>query len=153
MKSFRIMFGFVALLSMFSVNAKQQEFRPVVDFFNALAKVEGYSLDTVVSDDFVLLENGELWNTAKLKEELGKSKIKSRRNFFHIISTVKNDDMALVNYWNKAIVELEDRTVTLVWLESAVVTHSEGDWHLRQLHSTRILESKLPKDVTLEEMK
>ena len=124
---------------------------PVVAFFTALAEADPERMKNAITDDMLLLEQGEVWNREKVLS-LTQPKTSVRRNFFSPISQVVRGDTALVNYWNKALVRAangEERT--LAWLESVVAVRAGGDWKIQQMHSTRLTPEQIPSDVQFQE--
>jgi len=131
-------------------NAGDAPFKPVQEFFAAISARDHNRLNTLVTDNFELLEMGELWDKATLIAALKPSGY-TRRNFFSVITTDIQGDMAWVSYWNKAVRSNADQTRERAWLESAVLVRRETGWKIRQLHSTKIDPAQLTEDIVLTE--
>ena len=92
--------------------------------------------------DFVLLENGEVWNNDSIAIYLDhailqKPKTK-RENTIEIIEIKITDKTAWVAYKNAAIFYIDNKIVRKAsWLESASVILTADGWKLDMLHSTR----------------
>ena len=96
--------------------------------------------DDFYTEDFILLEHGEVWDKEKIEQMMLmiKDDPSERINEFDFIEVKINGDMAWVAYHNKAIFK-RNGTITgeLNWLESATAIKTEDGWRLEMLHSTR----------------
>jgi hypothetical protein len=95
------------------------------------------------TDDFYLLEQGEVWGNAEIKDYLRKANARpnraTRTNRMEFISIEKIDDHILIAYDNYADFTRADTLVAQAhWLESAVATPTEQGWKLKMMHSTRV---------------
>ncbi|MCM0041357.1 MAG: DUF4440 domain-containing protein [Algoriphagus sp.] len=103
-------------------------------------------LDRFYTPDFLLLEQGEVWDMDFIKTYLGdRSKNPNpmtRTNRFEFIKTEVFGDRAWVAYHNWATFTKEGAAPREVyWLESASAIRTSEGWRLELLHSTRV-ESK-----------
>lgn len=103
-------------------------------------------LDRLYTPDFLLLEQGEVWDMDFIKTYLGdRSKNPNpvtRTNHFEFIKTEVFGDRAWVAYHNWATFTKEGAAPREVyWLESASAIRTSEGWRLELLHSTRV-ESK-----------
>jgi hypothetical protein len=90
--------------------------------------------------DFLLLEQGEIWDWAIIEAKLsqGKNKPKIRTNQFEFIKTEIEGNRAWIAYHNWAIFAKEGEPVReIYWLESATAVKTPQGWKLDMLHSTR----------------
>lgn len=98
------------------------------------------------TDDFVILEHGEVWTTDTIRNwQLGtpagrRPDAPQRRNSFTFFRNEAAGEDAWVAYHNRAHwVDAGGDTVGAAgWLESAVATRTEQGWKLRMMHSTRL---------------
>ena len=125
-------------------------FRPVQDLFSAMSAIDHVKMRKVVTGDFQLLEAGEDWDIADLINVVKSSDYK-RRNYFGVIKTKINGDMAWVSYWNKATFNNGQNESAVAWLESAVMIKVGSKWKVQMLHSTRIKAKNIPKHILLKE--
>lgn len=131
--------------------AQNSPFDPVVSFFAALSEANHQGIRDSTTENFVVLEHGEVWNLDKLLSVVH-PKTSLRRNFFSVVSEDVRGDTALVNYWNKALERSENgEERTRAWLESVVVVRKRGTWRILQMHSTRITPAQIPENVTFTE--
>lgn len=98
------------------------------------------------TDDFILLENGIVWNNDSIRNYLNQTrpirdeKGYQRLNLFDFIKTVHRDNSIWVAYNNYGTwVKGKDTLRRAHWLESAVAIKKDGQWKLEQLHSTRVV--------------
>ena len=94
------------------------------------------------TEDFLLLENGEVWNNDSIANYLDnavlKKPIPKRENTIQIIEIKIIHEMAWVAYQNHAIFSVDDKIIRdAQWLESATAILTENGWKLEMLHSTR----------------
>ncbi len=100
------------------------------------------------TEDFQLLEHGEVWTMQKLVDAVQpKGDPYERKNFFKQIRARQEGDVAWLSYWNKAEIRRKSGLRTVVWLESAVVVKEGNRWKIQLLHSTRLESDKHPKDI------
>ncbi|WP_323845569.1 nuclear transport factor 2 family protein [Microbulbifer magnicolonia] len=145
----------VLTLSLFSGAVSAQvipAFEPVTALFSAMSEIDHSGMRAAVTDKFELLENGEVWGIDELVAVVAPSEYK-RENFFSLISTDVREDIALMNYWNKAVFSSKKSTQKVAWLESVVVVKENGGWRLQQMHSTRVDLQKVPDSVVFTEMR
>ncbi len=127
-------------------------FATVQALFGTIADYDFALMERLVTDDFVILEVGELWDLAKTIEVIAPLEGQvTRRNFFHLLRTEIRGNMAWVSYWNKATYRTLEGDRERAWLESAVLVRVNDEWKVEMLHSTRLSEGQLSEDVELVE--
>ncbi|TMO71767.1 nuclear transport factor 2 family protein [Pseudoalteromonas sp. S3785] len=138
----------VLLIFSASTQAKDNTiFSPVSDLFLAVSNFDHEKMRAAVDDSFLLLEHGEVWtiddfiNVVKPADYL-------RTNYFSVINSRVEGDVAFINYWNKANFKNTEKSADIYWLESVVVSKVGGKWLLSQMHSTRLPQGESPKGVT-----
>jgi hypothetical protein len=97
--------------------------------------------------DFILLEQGEIWDMDFIKSYLSERSLKNnpvtRTNRFEFIKTEIFGDRAWVAYHNYAtFTKVGEAPREVYWLESASAVKTNQGWRLELLHSTR---AELPK--------
>jgi ketosteroid isomerase-like protein len=97
--------------------------------------------------DFILLEQGEIWDMDFIKSYLSERSLKNnpvtRTNRFEFIKTEIFGDRAWVAYHNYAtFTKAGEASREVYWLESASAVKTNQGWRLELLHSTR---AELPK--------
>ena len=110
----------------------------------------GYQANLVeryYTPNFILLEQGEVWDMDFIKSYLSERSIKNnsmiRNNRFEFIKTEIFGNRAWVAYHNYATFTKEGEAPREVyWLESAAALKTDQGWRLELLHSTR---AELPK--------
>ncbi len=125
------------------------EFEPVVRIFSGLSYADHEMIRSATTDGFLLLEVGEVWDLDYLLS-LVKPSSRERVNHFGVISVERFAGVALINYWNEAVITNGGERSSRAWLESVVVVETEAGWKLKQMHSTRIEPDEIPGDVVLE---
>lgn len=124
-------------------------FNSVQNLFAAMSAFNYSKMRSVVTDDFQLLEAGEVWNIDILINAIKPgSNTYNRRNYFSLIKVVSNEDIVWISYWNKAKFIMQNETSESSWLESVVlVKDKKNKWKLQMMHSTRVLSKNIPPDV------
>jgi len=132
---------FVLLSTQFSfaqTSEKAEVQQVITRFFDALSVANIPLMKAEVSDDFILLENGEIWTIDTLANKISRPKPEGylRQNSFDFLSTKTNKNRAYVYYKNKAEINSKTRNATIKWLESAILRKEKGRWRMEFMHST-----------------
>lgn len=148
---------FVAILFMASDShaSESTAFNAVQNLFAAMSSHNYQKMRGVGTDDFQLLEQGEVWDMEDLINAIKPMKDNGqRRNYFKVIKTVTKDDFVWVSYWNRADITWTDGRpqASWKWLESAFMVKENNVWKLQLLHSTGSGSAQgFPKDEDLKE--
>lgn len=115
----------------------------IIDSFDEIwSELNSKNIDKYYTKDFLLLENGEVWNNDSISNYLDKAILKKpipkRVNTIEFIEVKVLEEMAWVAYKNQAIFTFENKTIREAhWLESATAILTKNGWKLEMLHSTR----------------
>jgi ketosteroid isomerase-like protein len=106
--------------------------------FDGLAERDVRKIFDNCTEDIVILEHGELWNTDSITVNLDRIKNLDfkRNNFLEFIKTEVNGNTGWVYYNNRAEITVNGRLQKIAWLESAVLVKKGEAWKLKLLHST-----------------
>ena len=139
-------FYLLLLILSFSIKSNAQQEKDSIEitisrFFDGISEINEGKLRGTATSDFILLENGHLWNMDTLVNKIINPKIPGARrvNSFEFIKTEQDANTAWVSYYNTADFSLNEKKQTVKWLESAVLNKVKGKWKIRLLHSTRII--------------
>ena len=132
---------FVLLSTQFSfaqTSEKAEVQQVITRFFDALSVTNIPQMKAEVSDDFMLLENGEIWTIDTLANKISRPTPEGylRQNSFDFLSTKIDRNRAYVYYKNKAEISSKTRNATIKWLESAILRKEKGRWRMEFMHST-----------------
>jgi len=110
-------------------------------FDDLWAGVDSTKILNYHTPDFVILENGELWDNERIKEfmrsELAKKDRSRRENIMDYISIEKYGSSIQLAYHNYARYYDQDSLVgKWSWLESALAIETPEGWRLKMMHST-----------------
>lgn len=114
----------------------------IVDSFQDIfSNLDPETLETYYTEDFLLLENGEVWDIEMITDYMNKAAQQQnqpeRINSFEFVEIKIEGNMAWTAYHNKASFEKEGEVVgEMNWLESATAIKTEEGWKLQMLHST-----------------
>jgi hypothetical protein len=151
MQKFKVLsFLSIIFFSFISYGKENAPFLTVQEFFAATSAVDHNRLREIATEDFQLLEVGEVWGIDKFVSVIKPTDMK-RLNYFNLISTKVMGNVAWVSYWNKAMFVSDDGEGQAYWLESAVLIKTNSKWRIQMLHSTRIEEERFPKDIVMTE--
>ena len=112
----------------------------IVHFFDGLSEFNNDKMRDCSTSDFLLLEDGEVWNLDTLINKITpRKKLNIQRiNKFQFIKTEQNGKVAWVSYYNTADFRRDDKQQTIRWLESVVLTKEGKKWRIKQMHSTKL---------------
>lgn len=145
MKTILAVFAFLFSSTAFSQTSDEHQVEQLIqNSFDAIfSAYDANQLVDFYSSDFLLLEHGEIWDMAFIREYLSKAKSNpnppTRTNRFEFIKTVVEGDRAWVAYHNYATISRDGQLLRqLYWLESATAIRTANGWRLDMLHSTRV---------------
>lgn len=114
----------------------------IIESFDEIwSALDSKNIDKYYTKDFLLLENGEVWNNDSISNYLDKAVLKktipNRVNSIELIEVKVSNGMAWIAYQNRATFSLENKIIRKAhWLESATAILTENGWKLQMLHST-----------------
>jgi len=111
-------------------------------FDDVWAGLDANKIKDYHTDDFILLEHGEVWTNQMIADYTKRAKtqtpLQKRHNRFEFISVNIEGNMAWLAYHNFAHWTLDGKeTGKIYWLESATAIKTKAGWRLQMLHSTR----------------
>ena len=118
----------------------------IIDSFQEIfSDLDPEGLENHCTEDFLLLETGEVWDMEMMRDYLARAKGQKNRseriNSFDFVKIRIEGDMAWVAYFNNARFKKGDEIVReMNWLESATAILTEEGWKLEMLHSTLVEE-------------
>ncbi len=145
----RYLYTFLLILSSVHLFAQNQnEDRTEVEnliqnsFDEIFSAYQAESLSKYYTEDFLLLEHGEVWTLDTIKSYLERARTNPnptvRTNRFDFIETKIFGDRAWIAYHNYATITRDGQVIQeLYWLESATAIRTSSGWRLDMLHSTR----------------
>ncbi len=110
-------------------------------FDDLWAGVDSTKITDYHTDDFIILENGEVWNNDRIKAfmrgQLENPNRPRRTNAMDYISIDKYGPSMQIAYFNSAEFLQRDSVVGKArWLESALAVPTDKGWRLKMMHST-----------------
>jgi len=151
----RILLFFTSLLLLACTNPKNLSDKKITEAEMQIAKdliqgafddlwagVDSTKILKYHTDDFIILEHGEIWDNDRIKEfmrgQLAKENRAKRINIMDYISIDKYGPSMQIAYHNRAEFYEQDSLVWEGgWLESAVAVETPDGWRLKMMHSTR----------------
>ena len=117
----------------------------IIESFDEIwSKLDAKNIDKYYTKDFLLLENGEVWNNDSIKNYLDNAMLRKpnlkRMNTIEVIEIKIANKMAWIAYQNYATFSSDNKIIRKAhWLESATAILTKNGWKLEMLHSTRIV--------------
>jgi hypothetical protein len=117
----------------------------IIESFDEIwSKLDAKNIDKYYTKDFLLLENGEVWNNDSIKNYLDNAMLRKpnlkRMNTIEVIEIKIANKMAWIAYQNYATFSSDNKIIRKAhWLESATAILTENGWKLEMLHSTQIV--------------
>ena len=113
-------------------------------FDDIWSTLDAKNIDNYYTQDFLLLEHGEVWNNDTIANYLNKALLRKpnpkRINTIEIIEVKVFNKRAWIAYHNYATFTVDNTIVRKAhWLESVVAVLTEEGWKLELMHSTRVL--------------
>jgi hypothetical protein len=128
-----------------SIEADKSQIKELIinSFDEIWSELNSKNIDQYYTKDFLLLENGEVWNNDSIANYLDNAILLKpnpiRTNTIEIIEMKVANGMAWVAYHNYATFSTGNEIIRKAhWLESATAILTEHGWKLEMLHSTRI---------------
>ena len=133
-----ILFGLLAACHQTNRKDDPEQLKSVLmDYFNGIKTKDFQKMNDVTTSDFLLYENGKIFNNDSLFNMLNNfSKFKAEYKFDNFRINF-DDTIGNMIYTNHGEFIINDTThLTLNWLESAHFKKVGGKWKLDFLHST-----------------
>lgn len=113
-------------------------------FFAAISAYDSASVRGTCTPDYVLIEDGLIWNLDSLLNTVSGLKAdRLRIEYGFQDEPVRVEGAAAwMTYRNRGILRGERGADTLHWVESALFRKHDGAWRMALLHSTRIRRSQ-----------
>jgi hypothetical protein len=118
----------------------------IIDLFQGFSDLDLQKIKSHCTPDFLLFENGAIWNTDSLAPGINRRKSQpdfSRVNKFGFIRTEVRGNTAWTSYTNQAEMTSAGKGFRVKWLESAVLIRTGKEWKIKFLHSTLLERTEL----------
>lgn len=112
----------------------------ITKFFAGIATLDTDLIKRYSTKNFLLLEDGAIWNMDTLISKLNQLTAISfsRTNHLNFIQTEVKQNSAWVAYKNVADMKVDGQKMNVQWLESAFLVKEGRNWKIRLLHSTTL---------------
>lgn len=110
-------------------------------FQDILTDLKSEKIADYYTDDFILIENGEIWNTDSVLNYLEKARLRTpkptRENRFDFFKMEILEDVAWVSYHNYATFTTQNSAPRVIhWLETIIAVRTEKGWRIKLLHNS-----------------
>ena len=121
-------------------NDEQKIKNVIIQLFDGFAQRDFTMVIKQTTPDFLLLENGAVWNNDTIVKKITWSKNNyqsfSRINRIDFIRTEIRGNTAWTCFYNQADIRMDSTARSVSWLESAVLIKENNEWKVQQFHST-----------------
>lgn len=116
-------------------------------FDDLWAAADSTKMSKYHTEDFILLEHGEIWDNDRIREYMRKRNARTNRakriNKMEYISVEKYGKSMQIAYHNFAdFLQADTVAGKGQWLESALAVETPEGWRLKMMHSTRVPTNK-----------
>ena len=138
--TFMLTVQFFSAVSQSTVSTKELKVqKTIIALFQSLADRDFDKMKECCTGDFIVLENGIIWNLDTLQEKIS---INNTIPDFNRVNTIEFTDTrikgktAWISYHNRADYIRNGKKSYVQWLESAVLMKVGSKWRVQLLHST-----------------
>jgi ketosteroid isomerase-like protein len=133
-----------AVILMFSISCKPVKDDPedlkqvLVTYFDGVASKDLKKLNDVTTSDFILFEDGRVWNNDSLVTTLNKYYKKFSAEFtFDYVNVNVDQESGQITYYNHCDCVINDTSkMSFNWIENATFKKVDGKWKMNFLHSS-----------------
>ena len=110
-------------------------------FQDILTDLKSEKIADYYTEDFILIENGEIWNIDSVRNYLERAQLRTpkptRENKFDFFKIEIMEDVAWVSYHNYATFTTENSPPRVVhWMETVIAIRTEQGWRIKLLHNS-----------------
>lgn len=110
-------------------------------FEDIFTQLNAEKIPDYFTGDFMLIENGEIWNNDSTRNYVEKAKARTpqvkRENRFDFFSIEVKENIAWVSYHNYATFTSENSPARKIhWLETVIAVKTPEGWRIRLLHNS-----------------
>ncbi len=138
--TFMLTVQFFSAVSQSTVSTKELKVqKTIIALFQSLADRDFEQMKESCTGDFIVLENGIIWNLDTLREKININKAIpdfNRVNTIEFTDTRIKGKTAWISYHNRADYIRNGKKSYVQWLESAVLVKVGRKWRVQLLHST-----------------
>jgi len=110
-------------------------------FEDILTEFRSEKIADYYTEDFILIENGEIWNNDSVRNYLEKARLRTpkskRENKFDFFNIEIQENIAWVSYYNTATFTTENSPPRIInWMETVIAVKTEDGWRIKLLHNS-----------------
>lgn len=141
MKYLKVIFLIITLSWVFCCQSEKEDPKVLEEivsgYFEALANSDFDKMDALTTSDFIISENGELWNNDTLKKILTNAPIEERLWTLTNFETRVEKTSGTTSYDNHGKFKINDSlTHEIEWIETATFKKVDGQWKMSYLQSS-----------------
>lgn len=108
-------------------------------FFNEFANRRAENIKKLCTNDFLLIENGEIWDFEILKSKISElDHTYNRKNILEITKSDNENEYCSIIYYNKAEIIYQEHFTKYKWIENALFIKTENAWKIKIINSCMI---------------
>lgn len=138
----------------FAQSANETEFKKLIEnsFQEIWSNLDESKISKFYTEDFLLLEDGEIWNNDSvkiaindIKSRFGSDENKANKferiNRFEFVKSKSEGNIGWIAYHNYADMLMNGTNIAKIhWIESATFIKEKNGWRIQSLHSTLVKE-------------
>ena len=142
MNQLMIVFSLLFSVNTFAQNKNDslQVNQLIFDYYETFTNRNLNAYKATLSDDYLLIEDGNIWDLEEELKYLFNPTTVKRTNEFEFLRVDLDLEIAIVNYKLKSIYNDNGDIYEKNWVESIVCKKINGSWKVSLLHSTPIKE-------------
>lgn len=143
-------------ISIFAQAKDEVQFQKLIEdsFQEIWSNMDESKISKYYSEDFLLLEDGEIWNNDSVKIAVNdiKSRFESPENKMHKFERINSFDFikshsetnsGWIAYHNYADIKMNGTSIAKIhWIETAMFIKDKKGWRIQALHSTTFKENE-----------
>jgi ketosteroid isomerase-like protein len=110
----------------------------IFDYYESFTNRNLNAYKATLSDDYLLIEDGNIWDLEEELKYLFNPTTVKRTNEFEFLRVDLNLEIAIVHYKLKSIYNDNGNIYEKIWVESIVCKKINSSWKVSLLHSTPI---------------
>jgi VCBS repeat-containing protein len=109
--------------------------------YRAFASLDSEAHKANCTTDYILIENGEVWNMDRERMYMRSLKEKAvRKDQFSQITIKADGSFAYAVYQLQSAITRKNQTKNYQWTESVVLKKTDAGWKIALIHSTKVKE-------------
>ena len=143
MKNFIYLLTFLFLFGCVTNHVDNKENEKIVlgvlnGFIGAVENKDYAKIEQLTHNDFVIYENGSVWDVQRFSQELEGYQDVSIKYNLEDVHTIVDQNTAHIQFFNTGSFQHPDTLISLKFIESATLVREDDVWTIKFYHSTHL---------------